>query len=99
MAVVNESLARYYFGADSAIGERIDLSGEPQILREIVSVVRDAKLAHKALHRLIVTREAVVRHQVLPDGFAITSSCQTLFDQLAVLFTDTCRWRRNTLFL
>jgi predicted permease len=43
VAVVNESLVRYYFGADSAIGQRIRLAGEPQILREIVGVVRDAR--------------------------------------------------------
>jgi len=42
--VVNESLARYYFGADSAIGQRIGLTGEPQIVREIVGVVRDASI-------------------------------------------------------
>src|SRR5207253_1887703 len=55
--------------------------------------LRSTKLAHKALHRLIVAHEAVVRHQVLPDRFAIAPSCQALFDQLAILFTDTCRWR------
>src|SRR5207244_6963127 len=53
--------------------------------------LRSTKLAHKALHRLIVAHEAVVRHQVLPDRFALAPSFQALFDPLAILFTDTCR--------
>src|SRR5215467_3817444 len=43
VALVNESFARHYFGLNSAIGQRIKLSFEPQIIREIVGVVRDAK--------------------------------------------------------
>ena len=43
VAVVNESFARHYFGSNSAIGQRIKLGFEPQIIREIVGVVRDAK--------------------------------------------------------
>jgi predicted permease len=43
VVVVNESLAKYYFGTGPAIGQRIKLAGQPQILREIVGVVRDAK--------------------------------------------------------
>jgi putative ABC transport system permease protein len=43
VAVVNEKLAAYYFGAASPIGRRIRLAGEPRTLREIVGVVRDAK--------------------------------------------------------
>jgi hypothetical protein len=58
-----------------------------------VAISPDGRRQHKALHRLVVAREAVVRHQVLPDGLAVASSCQALFDQLAVLFADTCRWR------
>ena len=41
--VVNESFARHYFGSTSAIGQRIKLGFEPQVMREIVGVVRDAK--------------------------------------------------------
>src|SRR5215472_16245973 len=55
--------------------------------------LRSVKLPDKALHRLIAAGKAVVRHQVLPDGFAIAPSGQTLFDQFAVLLTDTCRGR------
>ena len=43
VAVVNESFARHYFGSEPAIGQRINLTFEPQIVREIVGVVRDAK--------------------------------------------------------
>ena len=43
VAVVNESFARHYFGSTSAIGQRIKLGFEPQITREIIGVVRDAK--------------------------------------------------------
>jgi predicted permease len=43
VAVVNESFARHYFGSKPAIGQRIKLGFEPQIIREIVGVVRDAK--------------------------------------------------------
>ena len=43
VVVVNESFARHYFGAQSAIGQRIKLGFEPQIVREIVGVVRDAR--------------------------------------------------------
>jgi predicted permease len=60
VAVVNESLARYYFGADSAIGQRIELAGEPQIPREIVGVVRDAR--HYGI------RERVWRMVYIPAG-------------------------------
>jgi len=60
VAVVNESLARYYFGADSAIGQRIGLAGEPQIVREIVGVVRDAR--HYGI------RERVWRMVYIPAG-------------------------------
>jgi putative ABC transport system permease protein len=60
VAVVNESLARYYFGADSAIGQRIRLAGEPQILREIVGVLRDAR--HYGIH------ERVWRMVYIPAG-------------------------------
>ena len=60
VAVVNESLARYYFGADSAIGQRIGLTGEPQIVREIVGVVRDAR--HYGI------RERVWRMVYIPAG-------------------------------
>ena len=59
-AVVNESLARYYFGTDSAIGQRIELVGEPQIPREIVGVVRDAR--HYGI------RERVWRMVYIPAG-------------------------------
>src|SRR2546423_850967 len=55
--------------------------------------LRSAKLPNKALHRLIAARKAMVRHQVLPDGLAIASTGEALFDQFAVLFTDTCRCR------
>ena len=43
VAVVNESFARHYFGSESAIGQHIKLGFEPQVVREIVGVVRDAK--------------------------------------------------------
>jgi len=43
VAVVNESFARHYFGSESAIGQRIKLDFEPEIVREIVGLVRDAK--------------------------------------------------------
>jgi predicted permease len=43
VAVVNESFARHYFGSNPAIGQRIKLRFEPEIVREIVGVVRDAK--------------------------------------------------------
>jgi predicted permease len=43
VVVVNESFARHYFGAQSVIGQRIKLGFEPQIIREIVGVVRDAR--------------------------------------------------------
>jgi predicted permease len=43
VVVVNESFARHYFGAQLAIGQRIKLGFEPQIIREIVGVVRDAR--------------------------------------------------------
>src|SRR5215467_761700 len=33
-----------------------------------------AQLLHKALHRLIATGKAVLRHQVLPDGLAVATA-------------------------
>src|SRR5215469_504387 len=56
-------------------------------------MLRSEKRPNKALHRLIAACKAVVGHQVLPNRLAIAASCQALFDQLAVRFTDTCRWR------
>ena len=43
VAVVNESLARSYFGNDSPISHRIRFPGRPPVFREIVGVVGDAK--------------------------------------------------------
>jgi predicted permease len=43
VAVVNERLARHYFGDTSPIGRRIRLPGNKPELREIVGVVPDAK--------------------------------------------------------
>jgi predicted permease len=43
VAVVNERLARHYFGDTSPIGRHIKLPGNKPELREIVGVVRDAK--------------------------------------------------------
>ena len=43
VAVVNEKFVRHYFGSESALGRRIKLGFDPQNIREIVGVVRDAK--------------------------------------------------------
>ena len=71
VAVVNEKFARHYFGSNSAIGQRIKL--EPNIIREIVGVVRDAK--HYGV------RERVWRMVYLParegDTFFVRSNLNT----------------------
>jgi predicted permease len=71
VAVVNESFARHYFGSNSAIGQHIKV--EPQIIREIVGVVRDAK--HYGV------RERVWRMVYLParqgDSFFVRSTLNT----------------------
>jgi predicted permease len=73
VALVNESFARHYFGSSSAIGQHIKLGGEPQIIREIVGVVRDAK--HYGV------RERVWRMVYLParkgDTFFVRSDLNT----------------------
>jgi predicted permease len=73
VALVNESFARHYFGSESAIGQRIKLGFEPQIVREIVGVVRDAK--HYGV------RERVWRMVYLPagkgDNFFVRSNLNT----------------------
>jgi predicted permease len=73
VAVVNESFARHYFGSESALGQRIKLGFEPQIVREIVGVVRDAK--HYGV------RERVWRMVYLPiwqgGSFFVRSSLTT----------------------
>jgi predicted permease len=73
VAVVNESFARHYFGSNSAIGQRIKLGFEPQVIREIVGVVRDAK--HYGV------RERVWRMVYLParkgDSFFVRSTLNT----------------------
>jgi predicted permease len=73
VAVVNESFARHYFGSNSAIGQRIRLAFEPQVVREIVGVVRDAK--HYGV------RERVWRMVYLPaqkgDSFFVRSNLDT----------------------
>src|SRR5438552_8320791 len=73
VAVVNESFARHYFGSNSAIGQRIKLAFEPQVIREIVGVVRDAK--HYGV------RERVWRMVYLPtgkgDSFFVRSTLNT----------------------
>lgn len=43
VVVVNESLARHYFGTGSPIGQHIKLAGRTEPLREVVGVVRNAK--------------------------------------------------------
>jgi putative ABC transport system permease protein len=71
--VVNESFARHYFGSNPATGQRIKLGFEPQIIREIVGVVRDAK--HYGV------RERVWRMVYLParqgDSFFVRSTLNT----------------------
>jgi predicted permease len=73
VAVVNESFARRYFGSNPAIGQRIKLGFKPQIIREIVGVVRDAK--HYGV------RERVWRMVYLParqgDSFFVRSTLNT----------------------
>jgi predicted permease len=73
VAVVNKSFARHYFGSNPAIGKRIKLGFEPQIIREIVGVVRDAK--HYGV------RERVWRMVYLParqrDSFFVRSTLNT----------------------
>jgi predicted permease len=73
VAVVNESFARHYFGSNPATGQRIKLGFEPQIIREIVGVVRDAK--HYGV------RERVWRMVYLParqgDSFFVRSTLNT----------------------
>src|SRR5215472_4374486 len=73
VALVNESFARHYFASNSAIGHRIKLTGEPQIIREIVGVVRDAK--HYGV------RERVWRMVYLParkgDTFFVRANLNT----------------------
>src|SRR6266550_2639284 len=73
VAVVNESFARHYFGSNPAIGQRIKLGFEPQVIREIVGVVRDAK--HYGV------RERVWRMVYLParqgDSFFVRSTLNT----------------------
>jgi predicted permease len=73
VAVVNESFALRYFGSNPAIGQRIKLGFKPQIIREIVGVVRDAK--HYGV------RERVWRMVYLParqgDSFFVRSTLNT----------------------
>jgi predicted permease len=42
VAIVNQTMARHFFGSESPIGKRIDTSGETKFDCEIVGVVRDA---------------------------------------------------------
>src|SRR5262249_42706582 len=42
VAIVNQAMARYYFGASSALGHQFTIDGQPNPL-EIVGVVGDAK--------------------------------------------------------
>jgi predicted permease len=58
VALVNESFARYYFGADSPLGRHIKLRQFPDVQRQIVGVVRDAR--HYGV------REPVMRMIYLP---------------------------------
>jgi predicted permease len=55
VAVVNETFARYFFGASPAIGRRVTIAGAA---REIVGVVRDAKYRN--------LREAATRTTYVP---------------------------------
>jgi len=75
VALVNESFARHYFGANTPIGQRIKLGFEPQIIREIVGVVRDAK--HYGV------RERVWRMVYLParqgDSFFVRANLNAQF--------------------
>ena len=43
VAVINETLARAYFGGENPIGQRIALRGEPDKLMEVVGVTADLK--------------------------------------------------------
>jgi predicted permease len=56
VAIINETMARYYFGNSNALGKKIGLEKIPDT--EIVGVVRDAKYAQ--------LREKQLRHFYLP---------------------------------
>jgi ABC-type lipoprotein release transport system permease subunit len=75
VALVNESFARHYFGSNTPIGQRIKLGFEPQTIREIVGVVRDAK--HYGV------RERVWRMVYLPyrqgDSFFVRTNLNAQF--------------------
>jgi predicted permease len=56
VAIINETMARYYFGNSNALGKKIGLEKIPDT--EIVGIVRDAKYAQ--------LRETQLRHFYLP---------------------------------
>jgi putative ABC transport system permease protein len=43
VVIINETLAAHFFAGEDPIGKRLDLSGDPKDLREIVGVVADVR--------------------------------------------------------
>jgi putative ABC transport system permease protein len=43
VVIINETMAKRYFAGEEPIGKRLDLSGDPKDLREIVGVVGDVR--------------------------------------------------------
>src|SRR2546423_9475524 len=43
VVIINETLAARYFAGENPIGQRLDMSGAPKDLREIVGVVADVR--------------------------------------------------------
>ncbi len=78
--------------ADHGAGAVIDLRFFSSYGEDDSNGVRQlgsAKLAHKALHRLVAAGEAVVGNQVLPDGHGIAPTAQPQFDGIAIRLAGT----------
>src|SRR6266853_1624330 len=80
---------------DHGAGAVIDLrffSGNGEDDSNGLGQLGSAKLANKALHRLVAAGEAVVGNQILPDGHGIASTAQSQFDGLAIRLAGTGGW-------
>jgi len=83
VVVVNESLARYFFGGGPVLGRHIMLARFPKTPREIVGVVRDAR--HYGV------RDPVMRMVYLPAWRVEAGSFYVRMQSGAILSNDSIR--------
>ena len=82
VVIINETLAKRFFPGEDPIGKRLDMSGEPKDLREIVGVVGDSR--NYGLDEDVKPEAYVPFLQSAPEYLASVASALTIVVRSAV---------------